>query len=148
VKVAPRTTFTSWPQQHFVAIGKPKQQMHKASHCGSKQQWRSPNKITLLLLVRTTYIWVLFFAHMPFVVNRTFNATPAERLQQWKRFSMKGSQWTQSGLRNPLCKCQDLILCTDSHLATKACQYSLISGKKYIPIGEVTTEATLMVGKT
>jgi len=32
--------------------------------------------ITLLLLVRATYIWVLFFAHIPFVVNHTFNATP------------------------------------------------------------------------
>ena len=31
--------------------------------------------ITLLLLVRATYKWVLFFAHIPFVVNRTFNAT-------------------------------------------------------------------------
>jgi len=28
------------------------------------------------------YIWVLFFEHIPFVVNRTFNATPTERLQQ------------------------------------------------------------------
>jgi len=37
--------------------------------------------ITLLLLVRATYIWVLFFAHIPFVVNCIFNATPAERLQ-------------------------------------------------------------------
>jgi len=26
---------------------------------------------------------VLFFAHIPFVVNRAFNATPAERLQQY-----------------------------------------------------------------
>jgi len=37
--------------------------------------------ITLLLLVRATYIWVVFFAHIPFVVNRTFNPTPTERLQ-------------------------------------------------------------------
>jgi len=37
--------------------------------------------ITLLLLVHTTYIWVLFLTHIPFVVNRTFNATPTERLQ-------------------------------------------------------------------
>jgi len=29
--------------------------------------------ITLLLLVRATYIWMLFFAHIPLVVNRTFN---------------------------------------------------------------------------
>jgi len=27
---------------------------------------------------------VLFFAHIPFVVNRAFSATPAERLQQCK----------------------------------------------------------------
>ena len=41
---------------------------------------------TLLLLVRATYIWVwvLFFAHIPFVVNHIFSATPTERLQQYK----------------------------------------------------------------
>jgi len=37
--------------------------------------------ITLLLLVCATYTWVLFFTHIPFVVNRTVNATPTERLQ-------------------------------------------------------------------
>jgi len=26
---------------------------------------------------------VLFFAHIPFVVNHTFNATPTDRLQQY-----------------------------------------------------------------
>jgi len=52
-----------------LAIGKPELQVRKASHCGSKQQWRSHAMITLLLLVRATYIWVLFFAHIPFVVN-------------------------------------------------------------------------------
>jgi len=39
--------------------------------------------ITLLLLVHATYIWVLFFMHIPFVVNRTFNTTLTERLQQY-----------------------------------------------------------------
>jgi len=39
--------------------------------------------ITLLLLVRATYIMVLFFTHIPFVVNHTINATPPERLQQY-----------------------------------------------------------------
>jgi len=29
-----------------------------------------------LLRVHTTYIWVQFFAHIPFVVNRAFNVTP------------------------------------------------------------------------
>jgi len=38
--------------------------------------------ITLLLLVHVTYIWVLFFTHIPFVVNRTFNTTTTERLKQ------------------------------------------------------------------
>jgi len=37
---------------------------------------------SLLLLVRATYILVLFFAHIPSVVNYTFNATATERLQQ------------------------------------------------------------------
>ena len=35
----------------------------------------------LLLLARATYIMVLFFTHIPFVVNHTMNATPPERLQ-------------------------------------------------------------------
>jgi len=32
--------------------------------------------ITLLLRVHTTYIWVQFFAHIPFVVKHAFNVTP------------------------------------------------------------------------
>ena len=55
-----------------VAIGKPERHVRKASHCGTKQQ--SPDEITLLLLVRATYIWVLFFPHIPFAVNCTRNA--------------------------------------------------------------------------
>ena len=35
-----------------------------------------------LLLVRATYIMVLFFTHIPFMVNHTTNAAPPERLQQ------------------------------------------------------------------
>jgi len=38
VKAAPGMTFTSWSHHHFVAIGKPEQQVQKASNCGSKQQ--------------------------------------------------------------------------------------------------------------
>ena len=64
----------------FVAIGKSKRQVRKkASHCGSKQQLRSPDEITLSLLVHTTNLWVLFFARIPFVVNRTLNATLTKR---------------------------------------------------------------------
>jgi len=36
----------------------------------------------LLLLARPTYIMVLFFTYIPFVVNHTINATPPEWLQQ------------------------------------------------------------------
>jgi len=42
----------------------------------------STSQSLLLLLARLTYIMVLFFAHIPFVVNHTINATPPERLQQ------------------------------------------------------------------
>jgi len=37
--------------------------------------------ITPLLNVGATYILVLFFAHIQFMLNRTFKAVPAERLQ-------------------------------------------------------------------
>ena len=38
VKAELGTTFTSWSQHHFVAIGNPERHVRKASHCGSKQQ--------------------------------------------------------------------------------------------------------------
>ena len=44
----------------------------------------------LLLLARATYIMVLFFTHMPFVVNHTINATPPERLQQYHHECLVG----------------------------------------------------------
>jgi len=59
---------------------KPERHVRKASHCGSKQQQRSYAAITLIACSRHAYI-LLFFAHIPFVVNHTINATPAERLQ-------------------------------------------------------------------
>jgi len=39
-----------------------------------------------LLFVGATYISLLFFEHIPFVVNRAFSATPAEWLQQTHKF--------------------------------------------------------------
>jgi len=57
VKVAPSTTFTSWSKHHFVVIGKPRRQVCKISHCGSKQQQRSHVVHILFLLVCDTYIW-------------------------------------------------------------------------------------------
>jgi len=49
--------------------------------------WQQTIEITrrghsIIVCSRHIYsIWVLFFAHISFVVNRAFNATPAERLQ-------------------------------------------------------------------
>jgi len=45
-----------------VAMEKLVRQVRKASHCGS-EQWRSPDKIILLLLVHTTYLCVALRAH-------------------------------------------------------------------------------------
>ena len=41
VKAELGTTFTSWSQHHFVAIGNPERHVCKALHGGSKQQQRS-----------------------------------------------------------------------------------------------------------
>ena len=79
VNVVPGTTFTSWSKHHFVVIKKVERQVRKASHCRTKQQWRSHVVLILYLLVHAT--WVLFFTHIPFMVNRTFNTTLNEKLQ-------------------------------------------------------------------
>jgi len=41
----------------------------------------STTEITLLLFFLTTNKLVMFFARIPFVLNRTFNAMPTEKLQ-------------------------------------------------------------------
>jgi len=81
VKAAPGMTFTCRSQYHIVAIWKPEEQVCKASHCDKKQQYRSHVVLTLSLLVRTTYIWMLFFKHILFVENHSLNVMPTERLQ-------------------------------------------------------------------
>ena len=42
---------------------------------------------SLLLLVRAAYIWVLFFTHIFFMMNRAFSTMPAERLQHYISFT-------------------------------------------------------------
>ena len=105
VKSSHGTTSTSWSQHHFVAVGKPEWHVCKALHCGSKQQQSSRDAITLRvrqssssivhklvsaelprhdnsIIACSCHVYVLlFFAHIPFVVNHTFNATPPDRLQ-------------------------------------------------------------------
>jgi len=48
-----------------------------------------------LTIARSRYrdIMVSFFTHIPFVVNHTINATPLERLQQYKAVHDGCSQW-------------------------------------------------------
>ena len=55
VKVVPGTIFTSWSKHHFVVTGMIEQQMCKASHCGTKQQWISYVMLILFLLGRATW---------------------------------------------------------------------------------------------
>jgi len=50
-------------KENSVVIRKPKRKVHKASHCGSKQQERSCAMITLLLLVYTTWMSAILRTH-------------------------------------------------------------------------------------
>jgi len=63
------------------------------------------SEIILLLLVRTTYIyiWLLFFAHIPFVVNRAFNTASTERLQHcyFAQPYRKVCDWFHSTYQHP-----------------------------------------------
>jgi len=63
------------------------------------------------LLVRATYIWVLFFTHIPFDVNRTFNATPTE---SWQFIVVKGFQLVFLALSrlSNLIQCETKVQCT------------------------------------
>ena len=60
--------------------------------------------LILFLLVRT--IWVLFFTHIPFVVNRTFTTMLTERLQHLQQ------GWARSAMSNP-----------NGFLSQKVCHY-------------------------
>jgi len=64
-----------------VAIGKPERQVRKASHWGSKQQESSHAAITLLLLVRATYIWCCSLHTFRSWWTAHFSTTPTEWLQ-------------------------------------------------------------------
>jgi len=68
---------------YTVAIEKPEPEARKASHCGRKNNRdHAPRSLYYCLLAPHIYV-VLFSAHIPFVVNRSFNVTPTERLQQY-----------------------------------------------------------------
>jgi len=48
------------------------------------------------LLVGATYIWVLFFMHISFMVNRTFNTTLIETLQHLQQIWSRHVEMTES----------------------------------------------------
>ena len=85
VKASHGTTSTSLSQHHFVAIGKSERHMRKALHCAaSNNRVHAPRSLYYCLF---TPHMVFFFAHIQFVVNHTFNVTPAERLQQYSLYN-------------------------------------------------------------
>ena len=85
VKASHGPTSTSWSQHHFVAIGK-----SRAAYAQSFTLLKQAtigftcNDHSIIACSRHAYI-LSFFAHIPFMVNHTFNATPPERLQQMKK---------------------------------------------------------------
>jgi len=65
---------------HFVAIRKP-EQVRKASHCGSKQQERLHDHS---IIACSRHIYMLFFTHIPFMVNHAFSTMPPEQSEtEW-----------------------------------------------------------------
>jgi len=84
VKTSHSTTFTSWSQHHFVAIGKA-----QVACVQSFALWQQATiefmcrDHSIIACSRHIYV-VFFFVHISFVANHTFNAMPLERLQQLK----------------------------------------------------------------
>jgi len=71
---------------HSVAIRKPEWQVHKSfTLAASNIRDDALQSLCYCLFAPYIYIWALFFAHIPFVVNRTFNATLTKRLQQYHK---------------------------------------------------------------
>jgi len=103
VKAELGATFTSWSQHHFVAIGKA-----WAACAQSFTLWQqatteimrqiAPQSLNCCLFTPHIYM-LLFFAHIPFVVNHTFNATPLERLQQHPRTDRTFFVWRLNSAR-------------------------------------------------
>jgi len=90
VKAELGTTSTSWSQYHFVAIGNPERHVRKASHCGSKQQQRSPDEITIISCSRHIYR-LLFFEHIPFVVSHIQRNATGEVATQLTTYSLRSN---------------------------------------------------------
>jgi len=58
-----------------VAIGTPSSMCAKLRTVAASNNGDHAPQSLFLLLARATYIMVLFFTHIPFVVNHTINAT-------------------------------------------------------------------------
>ena len=125
-----------------VAIGNPERHVRKASHRGSKQQKRSPDEITLLLLVRATYIY--------FCSSRTSRSwwitqsTQHHRrgcnnsllsLMEWSYFNMFELCWTWSDFKrgkvfsSSMCHPRSNSETTVQTTVTKGCKRIAHTGK-------------------
>jgi len=74
------------------AIRVPEQQVYKAHTVAPSNNKEITPRVTPLLRVHTSYIWVQFFAHITFVVNHTINVTPrggSKTIQCETRFLLK-----------------------------------------------------------
>jgi len=74
VCTAKKLVMYSWKtcRQGIVATGKPKWQMHKASHYGNKQQQRSPDKITLLYIASSRHVcYYSYTSHLCWTTQST-----------------------------------------------------------------------------
>ena len=91
VKVVPGTTFTSW-SKHPLWLERPSS---KCAELHTVTASYNRDLMSCSLLICAT--WGLFFAHIQFVVNRTFTTMLIVRLQHWQQswvglFDMTESQ--------------------------------------------------------
>jgi len=83
VKAASGMIFTSWAQHHQKPWAASAQSFTLWQQAIIEITWRDHSGIACSCHIYCTSIWVLFFTHIPFVVNRTFNATSTKMLQQY-----------------------------------------------------------------
>ena len=89
VKAELGTTFTSWSQHHLLRSEIPSGICAKLHTVAARNnRVHMPWSLYYCLFAPRIYM-VLFFTHIPFVVNHTINARPSERLQHYQEFRKK-----------------------------------------------------------
>ena len=107
-----------------VAIRNPERHMRKASHCGRKQQyWVHMPQSLHYCLFAPHICMVLFFTHIPFVVNHTFNATTpnvSQLLTKTKTFKLNQSlTWADFGIYVVTC-----VICHEQYVGQTSNKFS------------------------